>query len=270
MLLKPMNLLILDEPTNHLDLYSKDILLDTLKAFTGTVIFVSHDRSFMEALSTKTLELTAGETAGPGVKAGAVGRSRLFFGDYAYYLDRFAAETASGEASVGGEASLGEESSRKEVGTPPILPGTSREPQGAASDATQSAVQGTTQSAAQAAALIYPAGDEKAPGTPRAVLLKPGVGAAEALDAAARREAGKQRQSLIRRLERQEVEALTALEALEAEKRRLEVELGQPEVYRSGDKARELKRRLEGLTADIAVKVREWEARAEELEAARA
>ncbi|MCL2602069.1 MAG: ATP-binding cassette domain-containing protein, partial [Treponema sp.] len=51
MLLNPINLLILDEPTNHLDLQSKDILLDCLGAFTGTIIFVSHDRGFMEALA---------------------------------------------------------------------------------------------------------------------------------------------------------------------------------------------------------------------------
>ena len=75
MLLKPLNLLILDEPTNHLDLYSKDVLLDCLKTFTGTVIFVSHDRGFMEALSTKTLGLDAG-------------RHRLYYGDYAYYLEQ--------------------------------------------------------------------------------------------------------------------------------------------------------------------------------------
>ncbi|MDR0589011.1 MAG: ATP-binding cassette domain-containing protein [Spirochaetaceae bacterium] len=86
MLLKPMNFLILDEPTNHLDLYSKDILLETLKKFTGTIIFVSHDRAFMEALSTKTLELSPG---GSGVP-------RLFYGDYGYYLDRLARE-ARGE-----------------------------------------------------------------------------------------------------------------------------------------------------------------------------
>ncbi|MDR0628833.1 MAG: ATP-binding cassette domain-containing protein [Treponema sp.] len=79
MLLKPMNLLILDEPTNHLDLYSKDILLDTLEAYTGTIIFVSHDRSFMEALSTKTLELSP--------RGG-----RLFYGNYGYYLDRLERE----------------------------------------------------------------------------------------------------------------------------------------------------------------------------------
>ncbi|MDR2149779.1 MAG: ABC-F family ATP-binding cassette domain-containing protein [Spirochaetaceae bacterium] len=77
MLLKPLNLLILDEPTNHLDLHSKDILLTTLKAYAGTVIFVSHDRSFMEGLSTKTLELCAGHHG-------------LFYGNYAYYLEKTA------------------------------------------------------------------------------------------------------------------------------------------------------------------------------------
>jgi ATP-binding cassette subfamily F protein 3 len=81
MLLKPLNLLILDEPTNHLDLHSKDILLDALCKFNGTVIFVSHDRYFMEALSTKTLELTPGSGSSPSI-------SRLFYGNYSYYLDR--------------------------------------------------------------------------------------------------------------------------------------------------------------------------------------
>jgi ATP-binding cassette subfamily F protein 3 len=91
MLLKPLNLLILDEPTNHLDLHSKDVLLDTLKKFSGTIIFVSHDRSFMEALSTKTLELSAGAHA------------RLFYGNYAYYLERVCAEGGNGGGENGGE-----------------------------------------------------------------------------------------------------------------------------------------------------------------------
>jgi ATP-binding cassette subfamily F protein 3 len=86
MFLKPMNLLILDEPTNHLDMQSKDILLDALKSYTGTVVFVSHDRAFMEALATKTLELSP---RGPDQAAAA----RLFYGGYAYYLDRVEQET---------------------------------------------------------------------------------------------------------------------------------------------------------------------------------
>jgi len=81
MLLKPLNLLILDEPTNHLDLHSKDVLLETLNQFKGTIIFVSHDHAFMEALSTKTLELSPGEGASSS-------RARLFYGNYAYYLEK--------------------------------------------------------------------------------------------------------------------------------------------------------------------------------------
>jgi ATP-binding cassette subfamily F protein 3 len=86
MLLKPMNLLILDEPTNHLDLHSKDILLDTLRQFKGTIIFVSHDRAFMEALSTKTLELS------PGTHPDSPARIRLFYGNYGYYLEKINSE----------------------------------------------------------------------------------------------------------------------------------------------------------------------------------
>ena len=82
MLLKPMNLLILDEPTNHLDLHSKDILLETLQQFGGTIIFVSHDRAFMEALSTKTLELS------PGTSPADPARVKLFYGNYGYYLEK--------------------------------------------------------------------------------------------------------------------------------------------------------------------------------------
>ncbi|MCK9224833.1 MAG: ATP-binding cassette domain-containing protein [Candidatus Muirbacterium halophilum] len=55
MLLKKANLLILDEPTNHLDLYSKDVLLEALKKFEGTILFVSHDRYFVDALADRII-----------------------------------------------------------------------------------------------------------------------------------------------------------------------------------------------------------------------
>jgi ATP-binding cassette subfamily F protein 3 len=72
LLLEPVNLLILDEPTNHLDLHSKDVLLDALKNYTGTVIFVSHDRYFIEQLADNVLELSnAGHT--------------FYQGNYEYY-----------------------------------------------------------------------------------------------------------------------------------------------------------------------------------------
>ena len=60
MLLRPANTLLLDEPTNHLDLDSKDVLLDALEDFGGTLIFVSHDRYFVDRLATKIIEIGAG------------------------------------------------------------------------------------------------------------------------------------------------------------------------------------------------------------------
>jgi ATP-binding cassette subfamily F protein 3 len=56
LLLEPVNVLILDEPTNHLDLKSKDILKQALQNFDGTLILVSHDRSFLEGLADKVFE----------------------------------------------------------------------------------------------------------------------------------------------------------------------------------------------------------------------
>ena len=75
LLLSPVNLLVLDEPTNHLDIHSKDVLLTALKDFGGTVIFVSHDRCFIEQLATVVLELKPGEF-------------KYFPGDYVYYLEQ--------------------------------------------------------------------------------------------------------------------------------------------------------------------------------------
>ena len=61
MLLRPSNTLLLDEPTNHLDLDSKDVLLDALEDYGGTLIIVSHDRYFVERLATKIIEIGHGQ-----------------------------------------------------------------------------------------------------------------------------------------------------------------------------------------------------------------
>ncbi|HXS12662.1 MAG TPA: ABC-F family ATP-binding cassette domain-containing protein [Acidobacteriaceae bacterium] len=57
MLVSPANFLLLDEPTNHLDMRAKDVLLDAIKEFTGTVLFVSHDRYFIDGLATRVFEV---------------------------------------------------------------------------------------------------------------------------------------------------------------------------------------------------------------------
>jgi ATP-binding cassette subfamily F protein 3 len=75
MLLQPSNFLLLDEPTNHLDLRAKDVLLEALGKFTGTVVFVSHDRYFIDKLATRVFEVADG-----GVQ--------VFPGNYEDYLWR--------------------------------------------------------------------------------------------------------------------------------------------------------------------------------------
>jgi ATP-binding cassette subfamily F protein 3 len=61
MLLHPANFLLLDEPTNHLDLRAKDVLLEALMKYTGTVVFVSHDRYFIDRLATRVFEIGDGK-----------------------------------------------------------------------------------------------------------------------------------------------------------------------------------------------------------------
>jgi ATP-binding cassette subfamily F protein 3 len=75
MLLAPSNFLLLDEPTNHLDIRAKDVLLESLQEFSGTVVFVSHDRYFIDKLATRVFEIEDGEV-------------RIFPGNYEDYLWR--------------------------------------------------------------------------------------------------------------------------------------------------------------------------------------
>jgi ATP-binding cassette subfamily F protein 3 len=75
LLVKPSNFLLLDEPTNHLDLRAKDVLLDALKEYTGTVVFVSHDRYFIDKLATRVFEVAGGRVA-------------VYLGNYEDYLWR--------------------------------------------------------------------------------------------------------------------------------------------------------------------------------------
>jgi ATP-binding cassette subfamily F protein 3 len=86
LLLRPANLLVLDEPTNHLDIASKDVLLGALQAFPGTVVFVSHDRAFIEGLATAVLEVRGGT-------------ARWYPGGYEYYLRKTGSEALESAAA---------------------------------------------------------------------------------------------------------------------------------------------------------------------------
>jgi ATPase subunit of ABC transporter with duplicated ATPase domains len=80
MLLDPPNLLVLDEPTNHLDLATKEMLVEALRDFEGTMLFVSHDRAFLRGLSSRVLEL--------GGESGHDTHPHLYPGSYVEYVQR--------------------------------------------------------------------------------------------------------------------------------------------------------------------------------------
>ena len=187
LLLRPVNLLILDEPTNHLDMHSKDVLLDALKDFGGTVIFVSHDRGFIEDLSTKVLELH------PGL-------SREFPGDYKYYMQRLEDE-ANGLA--GGSSSQ---------------------------------VQSET-------ARIQPKSETK-------------------LSWEEQKKQDAEKRKLVKEVERLEKEILDA----EEKKESLEAEMGRPEVYSNGEKAKSVQKKIDEIGMLLDELNARWEEAAEKIQ----
>jgi ATP-binding cassette subfamily F protein 3 len=87
MLLHPANFLLLDEPTNHLDMRAKDVLLQALAKYNGTVVFVSHDRYFIDKLATRVFEIGGGHV-------------EIYPGNYEDYLWRKQGGAAELQASL--------------------------------------------------------------------------------------------------------------------------------------------------------------------------
>ncbi len=90
-LVSPANFLLLDEPTNHLDLRAKDVLLEAIAAFNGTVVMVSHDRYFIDRLATRIFEVEGGHV-------------HVYPGNYEDYLHRKQMAEAKGSGSNGAVA----------------------------------------------------------------------------------------------------------------------------------------------------------------------
>ncbi len=80
-LVREPDLLLLDEPTNHLDLATKEVLVRTLSKFAGTMLFVSHDRTFLRGLANKVLDLSGGGD-------GTAPKPLIFHGDYPAWVER--------------------------------------------------------------------------------------------------------------------------------------------------------------------------------------
>jgi len=112
MLLHPANFLLLDEPTNHLDMRAKDVLLQALSKYTGTVVFVSHDRYFIDKLATRVFEIGGGQV-------------EIYPGNYEDYLWRKAGGAGVATGSIaglgdngGGASALTTESKLSAAATP--------------------------------------------------------------------------------------------------------------------------------------------------------
>jgi len=87
LLFVPHNCLVLDEPTNHLDIKSREILLDALKRYQGTVLLVSHDRFFLHSIVNRVFEVDRGVI-------------RVYEGDYSYYLEKKSHDRVSLKATL--------------------------------------------------------------------------------------------------------------------------------------------------------------------------
>ena len=117
-LVSPSNFLLLDEPTNHLDMRAKDVLLEAIAAFSGTVVFVSHDRYFIDRLATRVLE----------VENGAV---TSYEGDYEDYVRRKGLAPGSPLVESGGKGRAPETVTIKETVASASSNGTSGETESA-------------------------------------------------------------------------------------------------------------------------------------------
>ena len=122
-LVSPSNFLLLDEPTNHLDMRAKDVLLEAIAAFSGTVVFVSHDRYFIDRLATRVLE----------VENGAI---TAYEGNYEDYLRRKEGLASAVAAPVPASSTKREPAAKDQpavIGTTIVIEGGPDFPNGAAS-----------------------------------------------------------------------------------------------------------------------------------------
>jgi ATP-binding cassette subfamily F protein 3 len=222
MLVRPAALLCMDEPTNHLDLASKEVLEEALAGFTGTIVFISHDRYFINRIGTRVVEVQGG-------------RLTDYLGNYDDYLAASAARAPAEPASAPAPTRAGDPSGA----TAPATPSKSRAAAGSTS------------------------GPSSAPARP-----------APAREPSPSRREGSPEKSGRRALER-EVKAIRGrLETIEKQIAEMETRLADiglaladPDLYRDGNRAREISESRRQAEEQVAWLMKEWEELSERLTA---
>jgi ATP-binding cassette subfamily F protein 3 len=222
MLLHPANLLCLDEPTNHLDVTAREVLEEALDQFEGTMLFISHDRYFINRIATKVVEVRSG-------------RLWEYDGDYDYFLEKREAEQAAevagrleggkAEREGGGQKAGGRkgEAAPEEKAAAPVLPRAETTPKTSAKEIRRSEAE-ARQRKSRAVAPI---------------------------------------QARLKELE-------TEIARLEERIRSLTDQMANPDLYRDGERAREVARERKALEGQVGSLYGKWEELAQRLESAMA
>ena len=228
MLLRPANLLLLDEPTNHLDLDSKDVLLDALEHFTGTLILVSHDRYFVDRLATRIISVGHGDAL-------------VYPGTY----EEFRWSQAQREATANGQS----------PGATRPSPAASAPKPPAPSRPERSPGTGTAAAVATAPAATRPAAPGGGPAARPAVAPTPDREERKRLEAEQRRvrRAWEAHQERVARLESRIAEC-------EREIKTLEAEMARPGFYEEPASSRPVIDRHQALMWEVGDRMAEWEA----------
>jgi ATP-binding cassette subfamily F protein 3 len=219
MLARPAALLCMDEPTNHLDLASKEVLEEALSGFTGTIVFISHDRYFINRIATQVVEVARGHLT-------------TYLGTYDDYLDRKSAPAPPPAA---------ERRSGPRQG--PAAPGRSTGPEPKPGDDTSGPSNSRKSTAGGSAGAI--------PGPPPRKGPKKETADSRTTSKAIGREIKAIRQRL------GAVEA--QIQELEARQQEIALALADPDLYRDGRKAREIARSQKETEERVAWLMREWE-----------
>jgi ATP-binding cassette subfamily F protein 3 len=226
MLLRPANLLCLDEPTNHLDVTAREVLEEALEQFDGTMLFISHDRYFINRMATKVVEVRDG-------------RLWDFAGDYDYYIEKRAESQEPRAASIERRAPRGGEGSEAE----------DRGPAGQGEGKPPSFL-------SRAVSRVEP--------QPKPVK----VAAKERRRAGAEVRQRKSRETGPLRTRLKELESEIA--KIEARLRDLNDQMANPDLYRDGERVREVARERKDLEETAASLYGKWEELALRLESAMA